>query len=140
MKKYTRILVAMMFLLGLGMAANAEPQPEVTVNMPFEFVAGETTLPAGAYVVKRNAGQPFDILMITSRDKGTSVFLNPIEMEHASTYKPSVSFRKIGEQHIISRIQSADFVYNFPASRSATLASAAKPSATVPVSVSGGSN
>ena len=139
MKKYTRILVAIMFLLGLGVAANAELQPEITVNMPFEFVAGKTTLPAGAYVVKRISDQPFDVLMITSRDKGTSVFVNPTEMEDASTYKPNVSFRKVGEQHFLSRIQSADYVYNFPVSRSVTLAAAAKPSGTVSVSGSGGS-
>ncbi len=140
MKKYTRILVAIMFLLGLGVAANAEMQPEITVNMPFEFVAGKTTLPAGAYVVKRISDQPFDVLMITSRDNGTSVFLNPIEMEDASTYKPNVSFRKVGEQHFLSRIQSADYVYNFRVSRSVTLAAAAKSHDAVSVSGSGGSN
>ena len=53
MKKYTRILVATTFLLGLGVAANAEIQPVIAVTMPFEFVAGKTTLPAGKYIVKR---------------------------------------------------------------------------------------
>jgi hypothetical protein len=140
MKKYTRILAAIMFLLGLGVAANAEMQPVIDVNMPFAFVAGKTTLPAGAYVVKRISDQPFDVLMITSRDNGTSVLLNPIEMEDASTYKPNVSLRIVGEQHFLSRIQTADYVYNFHVSRSATLVGAAKPSDTVSVSVSGGSN
>ena len=64
MKKYTRILVAIVFLLGLGVAANAETQPVIAVNMPFAFVVGKTTLPAGAYVVKRFSEQPFDVLMI----------------------------------------------------------------------------
>ena len=140
MKKYTRILAATMFLLGLGAAANAETQPVITVNMPFAFVAGKTTLPAGAYVVKRISDQPFDVLMITNRDKGTSVLLNPVEMEDASTYKPNVSLRLVGEQHSISRIQTADYVYNFHVSRSVTLVGAAKPSDTVSVPVSGGSN
>jgi hypothetical protein len=140
MNKYTRILAAIMFLLGLGAAANAEMQSEIAVNMPFEFVAGKTKLPAGAYVVERNSTQLFDVLMITSRDTGTSVFLNPIEMEDASTYKPKVSFRNVGEQHFLSRIQTADYVYNFHVSRSVTQAVAAKPRDTVSVSVSGGSN
>jgi hypothetical protein len=140
MNKYTRILAAIMFLLGLGVAANAEMQSEIAVNMPFEFVAGKTKLPAGAYVVERNSTQLFDVLMITSRDTGTSVFLNPIEMEDASTYKPKVSFRNVGEQHFLSRIQTADYVYNFHVSRSVTQAVAAKPRDTVSVSVSGGSN
>jgi hypothetical protein len=140
MKKYTRTLAGIMFLLGLGAAANAETQPVITVNMPFAFLAGKTTLPAGAYVVKRISDQPFDVLMITNRDKGTSVLLNPVEMEDASTYKPNVSLRLVGEQHSISRIQTADYVYNFHVSRSVTLVGAAKPSDTVSVPVSGGSN
>jgi hypothetical protein len=140
MKKYTRILAAIMLLLGLGVAANAETQPMIDVNMPFAFVAGKTTLPAGAYVVKRTSDQPFDVLMITSRDNGTSVLLNPIEMEDASTYKPNVTLRIVGEQHFLSRIQTADYVYNFRVSRSVTLMGAAKPSGTVYVPVSGGSN
>jgi hypothetical protein len=139
MKKYTKILVALMFLLGLGVAANAQTQPVIAANMPFEFVAGKTTLPAGAYVVKRISAQPFDVLMITSRDNGTSVFVNPAEMEDASTYKPNMSFRKVGEQHVLSQIQTADYVYNFHVSRTVTLAAAAKPHDTVSVPASGGS-
>jgi hypothetical protein len=104
MKKYTRILVAITFLLGLGVAANAEMRPEIAVAMPFEFVTGKTTIPAGAHIVKRISDQPFDVLMITSRDNGTSVFVNPSRMESASTYKPNVSFSKVGEQHFLSGI------------------------------------
>ena len=140
MKKYARVLVAITFLLGLGVSANAELQPEIALTMPFEFVAGKTTLPPGAYIVKRISDQPFDVLMITSRDNGTSVFVNPSEMESASTYKPNVSFSKVGEQHFLSGIQTADYVYNFRVSRSVTLAAAAKPRDTVSVSGSGGSN
>src|ERR1700739_4044021 len=84
--------------------------------------------------------QPFDVLMISSRDNGTSVFVNPNEMESASTYKPNLSFGKVEEQHFLSGIQTADYVYNFPVSRSVTLAAAAKPRDTVSVSGSGGSN
>jgi hypothetical protein len=139
MKKYTRILVALTFLLGLGVGANAETHAEINVTLPFEFVVGKTTLPAGKYIVRRISDQPFDVLMITSYDKGTSVFVNPMEMDNASAYKPNVSFRTVGEQHYLSGIQTADYVYNFPVSHSVTLAAVAKPHDTVSVSVSGGS-
>ena len=138
MKKYTRILAATMFLLGLGVAANAETQPVIDVNMPFAFVAGKTTLPAGAYIVKRTSDQPFDVLLITSRDNGTSVLLSPIEMEDASTFKPNVSLRMVGEQHFLSAIQTADEVYNIAVPRSAILEAAAKSPETVSVTGSTG--
>jgi hypothetical protein len=138
MKKYTRILVATTFLLGLGVAANAEIQPVIAVTMPFEFVAGKTTLPAGKYIVKRISNQPFDVLMITSYDRGTSVLVNPVAMDNASTYKPTVTFNIVEDRHYLSGIQTADYVYNFRVSRPVTLAATAKPHDTVSVSVSAG--
>jgi hypothetical protein len=138
MKKYTKILVALTFLLGLGVGANAQTHAEIAVTLPFEFVVGKTTLPAGKYIVKRISEQPFDVLMITSDANGTSVFVKPIEMENASVFKPTVSFRAVGEQHYLTEIQTADYVYNFHVSRAVTLAAAAKPNGTVSVSVSGG--
>jgi hypothetical protein len=140
MNKRAKILVAITFLLGLSVAANAETRPEIYVTLPFEFVAGKTTLPPGKYIVKRISNQPFDVLMITSNDHDTSVFVNPIAMEDASAYKPNVSFRTVGDQHFLSRIQTADYVYNFRVSGSVTLAAAAKPHDTVSVPGSGGSN
>jgi hypothetical protein len=64
MKKYARILVAVAFLLGLGVTANAELQAEIVVTLPFEFVVGGKTLPAGTYTVKRFSQQPFDALYL----------------------------------------------------------------------------
>src|ERR1700740_693453 len=101
MKKYARILVAVAFLLGLSVAANAEIRSQVVVKLPFEFVASGITFPAGTYTVKRFSQQPFDTLMLTSDDKGTTVFVRPVEMEEASDGKPKVSFQKVGEQHFL---------------------------------------
>jgi hypothetical protein len=140
MKMYARIIVALTFLFGLGVAANAEMQPQVAVTLPFDFVAGKTTLPAGKYIVRRISEQPFDVLMLTRSDTGASVFVGPVEMESASDDKPKLSFHKVGEQHVLSAIQTADYVYNFRVSPSVILAAAAaKPRDAAPVSASGGS-
>jgi hypothetical protein len=126
MKKYARILVAVTFLLGLSVAANAEIRSEVVVNLPFEFVASGITFPAGTYTVKRLSQQPFDTLMLTSDGKGTSVFIHPIEMEDTSDDKPKVSFHRVGEQHFLSAIETSDYIYNFTVSKSVVLEAAAK--------------
>ena len=139
MKKYARILVAFTFLLGLSVAANAEIRPEVVVKLPFEFVASGITFPAGAYTVKRFSQQPFDTLILTSNDRSTSVFVRPVEMEQAFDDKPSVSFRKVGEQRFLSAIETADYVYNFTVSKSVLLEAAAKQRDMAPGSASGGS-
>jgi hypothetical protein len=55
MKKYAKILVAVIFFSGLGVAAQAETQDELVVKLPFQFLVGGKTLPAGTYKVSRNA-------------------------------------------------------------------------------------
>jgi hypothetical protein len=60
-------------------------------------------------------------------------------MEGASTGKPQVSFRKVGDQRFLSAIQTEDYVYNFSVSRSVILEAALKQHGTVSVSGSGGS-
>jgi hypothetical protein len=139
MKKYAKILAAGTFLLGFSVAANAEILPQIAVRLPFAFVVNGKTLPAGSYTVKRFSQQPFDALMLTSDNSGTSVFVLPTEMEGASDSKPKVRFREVGEQHFLTTIQTEDYVYNFSVPRSEMLEAAAKQPGTVSPSVSGGS-
>jgi hypothetical protein len=138
-KKYARMIVAVTFLFGLSVAANAEIRREAVVTLPFGFVAGGKTLPAGKYTISRLSLEPFDVLQLTSTDNGASVFVHPVEMEEAATYKPSLSFHKVGDQNFLSAIETADYVYNFSVSRSVVLDAAAKRRDTSAVSGSAGS-
>ena len=139
MKKYAKVIVAVTVMLGLSAAANAEMRSEVIVKLPFAFVASGLTLPAGTYTVKRFSQQPFDTLILTSDDKGTSVFIHPVEMEDVFDDKPRVSFHRVGEQHFLSAIETPDYIYNFTVSKSVLLEAAAKQRDVVPAPVSGGS-
>jgi hypothetical protein len=60
-------------------------------------------------------------------------------MEEASDDKPKVSFHQVGEQHFLSAIVTADYIYNFTVSKSVLLEAAAKQPDTVPASGSAGS-
>jgi hypothetical protein len=139
MKKYAKVIAAVAFVFGLSVAANAEIRRELVVTLPFGFVAGGKTLPAGKYTVSRLSLEPFDVLQLTSIVNGASVFVHPVEMEEAANYKPSLSFHKVGDRNFLSAIETADYVYNFSVSRSAVLDAAAKQPATVTVSGSAGS-
>jgi hypothetical protein len=138
MKKYARILTAVAFLLGLGATAKAESGTGIVVTLPFAFVVDGKTLPAGTYTAIRLSESRFGGLRLTSLANSTSVFVLPNEVEDTSTYKPQVSFRKVGEQHFLSAIQTADEVYNIAVPRSAILEAAAKSPETVSVTGSTG--
>jgi hypothetical protein len=134
MKKYAMILIAVTFLLGPGLAAKAETRVEVIAKLPFQFVVGGKTLPAGTYKVSRLSDDPFSVLMLTSDNNNASVFVLPRSIARPSSYKPQVDFEQVGRQYLLSSIQTADFVYNVPVSRSLAMVGAAKPHDTVSVS------
>jgi len=50
-KSYLTIVLTMTSLLGLNMSARAQDASRVTVTVPFAFVAGGQSLPAGTYSV-----------------------------------------------------------------------------------------
>jgi len=139
MNKYARVIVAVIFLFGLSVAANAEIRREAVVTLPFGFVVGGEVLPAGQYTISRLLPGPFDVLLLTSTVNGTSVFVNPVEIEEAATYKPSLRFHKVGGQNFLSSIETADYVYNFSVSPSVVLEAAAKQRDTMAASGSAGS-
>jgi hypothetical protein len=140
MKKYARILVAITFLLGLGVAAKAEIRGEIIVALPFEFVVGGRTLPAGTYTVSRLSDDNRDPLILTSHDNGASVFVLPSGIESASADKPQMGFQRVGERQFLSTIQTTWDVYHFPISHSVIMEAAAKSRDNVSVSGSSGGN
>jgi hypothetical protein len=126
MKSYARMLIAVVFFLGLSGAAKAATQDDIIVKLPFEFVAAGKTLPAGTYVVRHLTDDISGPLILTNRDNGSSVFVNAYFGDHASTDKPQVSFQRVGEQHFLTTIQTTFDIYQIPASHSAIMEAAAK--------------
>jgi hypothetical protein len=122
--KYASILVAIICFLVLGVAAKAQIRGEIVVTLPFEFVIGGKTLPAGTYRVSRVSDDKRSGLILSSYENRTSVFVHPVEFESTSENKPQVSFERVGEQHFLSKIETRDDIYNIPVSRSAVVEAA----------------
>jgi hypothetical protein len=51
-KSYIIALLTLICLLSIGKSARAQSADGVVVTVPFEFVAGGTTMPAGEYKVR----------------------------------------------------------------------------------------
>jgi hypothetical protein len=126
MKQYVRILATLIFLIGCGVAANAEMQNDVIVDLPFGFVVSGTTLPAGTYTVSHWTGNGSGLLRLTNRDKGTGVFVLPKVSESASFDNPHMSFQRIGEERLLSEIRTASETYYLPISHSRITEAVAK--------------
>jgi hypothetical protein len=122
-KLYFRIAVALVGIAALGITTKAQAVDQIIVTVPFEFVVGGTTLPAGTYRVHRvSKDDPTGGLVFTSYENRVIATVLPIDIESAYNNKPEVTFKTAGGQHLLSRIQTVDNVFNIPISKSTNTA------------------
>jgi hypothetical protein len=115
-KSYFVVVVMLTCLLGVGVSAHAQDADAVVVSVPFEFVAGGATLPAGQYRVHRINPGVSQELAISGNDKGNA-FLLPLAFDNRPTSEPTLSFEHVGGKYFLSRIKTQSGVYTMPTSR-----------------------
>src|SRR4029077_12684158 len=115
-KSFLTAALMLSCLLGVGVSARAQDANAVVVSVPFEFVAGRTTLPAGEYRVSRtNPGVNRD-LAINSYGKG-NVILLPVTFDDGFASHPNLSFERVGSSYFLSGITTPEGVYTLRAPR-----------------------
>ena len=102
-KIYSVIAIFGMFL-GLAMVnAQGQAPSKVKVEIPFEFAAGKTTLPAGVYTIRRMSGE---LVRLSSEDGKSGVILNA-PVTNTSNNPNAIErlvFSKQGEHYFLSQI------------------------------------
>jgi hypothetical protein len=115
-KVYFTAVLILTCLLGVGVSARAQDADAVVASVPFEFVAGGATLPAGEYRINRvNPGVNRE-LAIRGHNKGNA-FLLPLAFDDGPDNEPTLSFEHVGGKYFLSRIKTSSGVYSMPASR-----------------------
>jgi hypothetical protein len=115
-KSYLTAALMLTCLLGVGVSARAQDTDAVVVSVPFEFVAGGATLPAGEYRVSRvNPGVNRE-LAISGYNRGNA-FLLPVAFDDGPSNQPTLSFEHVGGKYFLNRIKTLSGVYTIPASR-----------------------
>jgi hypothetical protein len=122
-----RIAVALVSFAGLGITAKAQVADQIVVTIPFEFVVAGKTLPAGTYRVNRvSPDDRWAGLILSSFENRASAIVVPNEVESAPAEKSHVSFETAGDEHFLSKIETADNVFSIPVSRAAILLASGK--------------
>lgn len=98
----------MMFSLLLVLTAisvNAQSERSAVLNIPFNFVVGGKTLPAGEYTVAPNRRDFDKIWLVQSRDGHTSALFTTMPVRTSETQeKTKFVFHKYGEQYFLSQV------------------------------------
>jgi hypothetical protein len=102
-KIYRVIAIFGMFLSVAMVNAQGQAPSKVGVDIPFEFSAGKTTLPAGVYSIKRMSGE---LVSLRSED-GKSAAILHAPVTHSSSDPNAIErlvFSKQGEEYFLSQI------------------------------------
>jgi len=110
MKSVARSFTLLLMVVVVSLAASAQSQPSpsvIKVNIPFDFVVGGQSFPAGQYSISQPL-QHFIVLRDARNQPVASVFthsvvsLNPAEL-------PKLRFEVSGGRHLLSEVwQSGD--------------------------------
>src|SRR5580704_11289977 len=96
-KSYFAAVLTLTCLLGIGISAHAQDTEGVSVKVPFEFVAGGATLPAGTYTVGRISLDAFSGVAI--RNYGHGAFALPAAVDGTPAKELKLNFEHVGGKY-----------------------------------------
>jgi hypothetical protein len=109
MNKLLSVALALVCIVGSGVAAHAE-EGTIRVNVPFEFVVGNQTLPAGSYTVARISSDTNSPLIVFNRKSG--VILLPLAFNSVGAHDVHLSFTHVGGKYLLSQVETLVGTYN----------------------------
>jgi hypothetical protein len=134
-KSYFTAVLTLTCLLGFGVSARAQDTEGARVKVPFEFVAGGTTLPAGTYTVGRLSVDAYSGIELSGSGNGALVL--PIAVDGCPTAQPKLSFEHVGGKYFLSEADTPGGIYAFALPRAIVALAQTKDQGTVS---SGGTN
>ena len=116
-KSYFTIILTITCLLVGGNTAIAQEASKVMATIPFDFVVGVKTMPAGTYTVSRvSSGRSG--LIIRSLDEGAIVL--PIAVDQPSAEPAELTFEHVGDKYFLNKVETPAVVFTIAIPRTMT--------------------
>lgn len=107
----SRLLILVLLTAGGAIRTNAQALAEGTIeaDVPFAFIVGEKTFPAGKYTLKRADDTNPEVLEIRN-DNGRGTIFFDVETAEANenSRQTKLVFKKFGDQYFLSEIWASD--------------------------------
>jgi len=116
---YFTVVLTLTCLLGWGIGGHAQDAGRVIVKVPFEFIAGGTTLPAGTYTIGRLSPAIHPALLIDNKDAGLFAVVLPSVPDGDSARQAELSFERLGDKVFLSKVGTPAGVYTILTPRAA---------------------
>ena len=108
-----RTVLAILAAAALALPVCAQP-PAAVGDVPFAFVAGTMTMPAGRYAVSFSSQV---IVALVGSDRHTHFLTSNREETRPSSDMPELVFHRYGDQYFLSEIRTSDSGREIPMSR-----------------------
>ena len=139
-KSFLRILLVLAGFACLTIPARAQAPDRILVKVPFSFVAAGQTFPAGEYKVTRLRDEEPRILLLTNVENQAEVVMLFPQSQETAHGKPQLDFSYVGDQHFLSRVETAEHTYNLSVPQTEPLLAAAPHKGGAASSSASGSN
>lgn len=139
-KSFLRILLVLAGFACLSIPAKAQQVDQILVKIPFSFVAAGQTHPAGEYKVSRLRDEEPRVLLLANVENRSDVVMLLAETQEPANGKVHLAFATVGDQHVLSRIETADNTYDLSVPQTDTLLAAAPRKGGAASSSASGSN
>jgi hypothetical protein len=126
---YLTVILSLTCLLAFGISARAQDAEGVRVKVPFEFVAGGQTLPAGTYTVGRLSLDAYSGIAISSYGHGALIL--PIVVDGTPAGQPKLSFEQVGGRYFLREVNTPGGIYTFALPRAMVALAQGKDQGTV---------
>ena len=113
-----KYLFALILTLASFASSYAESRTSMVTTVPFVFVIGSRTFPAGTYTISRISDDPQEGLLIQSLDGEATAFFRPLTSEPAwSNNEARLQFRHQGSNYILAEVVDRLEIYTVAPSR-----------------------
>lgn len=113
-----KYLIALFLVLASFGTALADSRDTTVATVPFDFVIGNRTFPAGTYTIKQISDDPKQGLHIQSSDgKINGFFLPTTEGGSVSSDHASLQFRHEGDKYFLASVSSRSDTFTLAPSR-----------------------
>jgi len=107
MKKHTFVMTSLLLLSLMAAAQVVKAQEPLVVNIPFEFVAGKATLPAGEYRVEKLEKGSVVVLIRAARPGTSALVMTMAAQANEPQSDSKLVFNRYGNRYFLSQYWSA---------------------------------
>jgi hypothetical protein len=108
MKTRTLVMAGVVALTAMAFTRVAQAQEPMVVNVPFDFVAGDKTLPAGEYAIK-TVGSARTLVLTDSKAAVSAVVnTNPAVLSEPQSQSKLV-FNRYGDRYFLAQVWTAGY-------------------------------